>query len=263
MKAERPVKEQKRWNAMNIKVWSDFVCPFCYIGKRRLEQALEQFPNSHEVTVEFKSFELDPHAPKEATKTVHESIAEKYGLSLEQAKSMNENVGHQAASVGLAFNFENMRPSNTFDAHRLAKFASEKGAEKVITEKLLHAYFTDSLVLSDHHVLTSIAESAGLDCEEVLEFLKTDRLAGEVRADEAEAGQLGVQGVPFFVFNDKYAVSGAQSVEAFTSALERVWREERQVPRLQTLTDQSSDAAFCSDEGCDVPTNGRLSSDND
>ncbi|KAB7707821.1 thioredoxin domain-containing protein [Bacillus aerolatus] len=238
---------------MKINVWSDFVCPFCYIGKRRLEAALDKFPHKDQVTIQFKSFELDPNAAKEAGKNIHEVLAAKYGMSIEQAKAANANVGEQAASAGLTFNFDKMKPTNTLDAHRLAKFAGEKGKEAELTERLLKAYFTDSLFISDHNVLAEIAGEVGLNKEEVLAFLASDRFTEEVRTDEEEARQLGVQGVPFFVFNDKYAVSGAQPVEAFTSALQKVWEEETGKPVLQNLSVDSVSGAFCTDEGCDVP----------
>ncbi|HEY9578091.1 MAG TPA: DsbA family oxidoreductase [Pseudobacillus sp.] len=239
---------------MEISIWSDFVCPFCYIGKRRLEEALDKFPYKEQVTVHFKSFELAPDAPKESSKTIHEVLAAKYGMSIEQAKAANTNVAEQAKTVGLTFNFENMKPTNTLDAHRLAKFAAEKGKEAEMTERLLKAYFTDSLLISDIHILMEIAEAVGLDKEETLSFLKESRFTEEVRADEEEARRLGVQGVPFFVFNDKYAVSGAQPVEAFTAALQKVWEEESESPALQKLSEGIEKGTICTEESCDITT---------
>lgn len=237
---------------MKIEVWSDFVCPFCYIGKRRLEQALEQFPNRDQVEVEFKSFELDPNSQVFSGKNIHEAIASKYGVSVEEAKRMNAGIGQQAASVGLDFNFEDMKPTNTFDAHRLAKFAGTHNKEKEMTEKLLYAYFTESKNLSEPEVLTEIAESVGLDANEVKGVLEDkSKFSNDVRIDEALAQQIGVTGVPFFVINQKYSISGAQPTETFLGALQQVWQEENPAPKLKDLS--SDNSAVCTDEGCTIP----------
>lgn len=238
---------------MKIEVWSDFVCPFCYIGKRRLEEALVKFPHRDEVEIEFKSFELDPNSPKDSNESIHEMLAAKYGTSVEEAKRMNEGVGQQAASVGLTFNFEKMTPTNTFDAHRLAHFAKTKGKDGDVTEKLLHAYFTDSKKLNNHDTLVEIAKTAGLDEAEVTAVLKDEQVyADDVRFDERTAQEIGVRGVPFFVINQKYAISGAQPPETFLGALEKVWKEENAAPTLQELSSDSGGVS-CTDDGCEVP----------
>ncbi|MBM7692103.1 protein disulfide-isomerase [Peribacillus deserti] len=239
---------------MKIEVWSDFVCPFCYIGKRRLEEALAQFPNKDKVEVEFKSFELDPNAEKFAGKNIHQALAEKYGMTIEQARNANEGVGQQAASVGLAFNFDDMKPTNTFDAHRLAKFAKTQGKEAQITEKLLYAYFTESKDLGNLEVLADLASSAGLDRHETMQVLEDkNAYSNDVRIDEAIAQQYGVTGVPFFVINQKYAISGAQPIETFVNAIQKVWLEENPAPKLQDLSGNSSLKASCTDGSCAVP----------
>ena len=156
---------------MKIEVWSDFVCPFCYIGKRRLEMALEQFPHKKDVEVEFKTFELDQNAPIYSGTSINEVLASKYGISIEEAKRNNVQLGNHAASMGLSFNFDEMKPTNTFDAHRLAKFAKDQGKEKEITENLLFAYFTESRNLSDVDTLATIAEVSGLDKQEALNVI--------------------------------------------------------------------------------------------
>ncbi|WP_117170957.1 DsbA family oxidoreductase [Paraliobacillus sediminis] len=237
---------------MKIDVWSDFVCPFCYIGKRRLEQALEQFPQKDSVEIEFKSFELDPNAAIYAGKNIHEAIAQKYNMPIEQAKETNEGLGQQAESVGLTFHFETMKPTNTFNAHRLAKYAKSLGKEAILTEKLLYGYFTDSVNLSETDALVQIAEDAGLDKTSVLEVLHDETaFANDVRADESLAQQYGVTGVPFFVINDKYAISGAQPVETFTNALNTVWEEENPKPKFKDLS--TSKTEFCTDDSCGIP----------
>ncbi|PLT28835.1 DsbA family oxidoreductase [Peribacillus deserti] len=239
---------------MKIEVWSDFVCPFCYIGKRRLEEALAQFPNRDSVELEFKSFELDPNAEKFSGKNIHEALAEKYGMTIEQARNANAGVGQQAATVGLSFNFEDMKPTNTFDAHRLAKFAKTQGKEALITEELLHAYFTDSKDLGNLEVLADLGSQAGLDRQEAMQVLEDkNAYSNDVRIDEAIAQQYGVTGVPFFVINQKYAISGAQPKETFVNAIQKVWLEENPAPKLQDLSGNSALDASCSDGSCAVP----------
>lgn len=237
---------------MKIEVWSDYVCPFCYIGKRRLELALEQFPHQDQVEVEFKAFELDPNSLTYSGQNIHEVLAKKYGMSIEQARQSNQGIGQHAASVGLAFNFDEMKPTNTFDAHRLAKFAKSQGKEAEVSEKLLYAYFTESKLISDHDTLADIAEAAGLDREKVLEVLSDQNAyKSEVRTDEALAQQYGVQGVPFFVINQKYAISGAQPLETFQGALQKVWEEEAPKPVFQDLSTDSD--LSCADGSCSIP----------
>ncbi|WP_164670895.1 DsbA family oxidoreductase [Virgibacillus doumboii] len=237
---------------MKIEVWSDFVCPFCYIGKRRLESALEKFAHSNDVEVGYKSYELDPEAEAKPGQNIHEYLSAKKGMSFEQAKSMNESLGEQAAEVGLTYNFDTMQHTNTFDAHRAAKYATEKGKGKEMTERLLKAYFTDSELISDHATLIKLAGEVGLNEDEVTELLKIDDYAIHVRGDEEQARQLGVQGVPFFVFNEKYAVSGAQPPEVFSEVLEKVWQEENEKPELQSLNPKKSKTTYCTDEGCEI-----------
>jgi len=238
---------------MKIEVWSDFVCPFCYIGKRRLELALEQFPYRDQVEVEFKSFELDPNSPKYDGRSIHEALAAKYGMSVEQAKQSNEGLGRQAATVGLTFNFDDMKPGNTFDAHRLAKLGKAQGKEAVLTEKLLHAYFTESKNIGDHETLADLAESAGIDRNEALKVLEdSSQYGNDVRIDEALAQQYGISGVPFFIINSKYAISGAQPLETFSNALNKVWEEESAAsPKFQDLS--SEQGASCTDDSCIIP----------
>ena len=243
---------------MKIEVWSDFVCPFCYIGKRRLEQALQQFANKDDVQVEFKSFELDPNAPVNTGKTINEALAAKYGMTIEQAKQANEGIGQQAAGVGLSFNFDDMKPTNTFDAHRLAKFAKAQGKEAAMTEKLLYAYFTESKHLGEEETLVALAEDVGLDREEARQILADKTAyANEVRSDEAMAQQYGISGVPYFVVNQKYAISGAQPVETFVGALQQVWEEEHPTPDLKSLSPEGADDAFCADGQCAVPDSSK------
>lgn len=211
---------------MKIEVWSDFSCPFCYIGKRRLEKALEAFEHREEIQVVYRSFELDPEAPKDAELSIHELLAVKYGLSLLQAKESNQNVAAQAKAEGLDYHFDTAIPTNTFDAHRLSHYAGEKGKAKEMTERLYRAYFTDSLHIGDRDTLVRLAEEAGLDGREAGEVLDQNRYADQVLEDEREARQLGIRGVPFVVLRGKYAVSGAQPLEIFQGALLRAWEDQ-------------------------------------
>ena len=240
---------------MKIEVWSDYVCPFCYIGKRRLELALSEFPHRDKVEVEYKSYELDPNAPKETNQSIHEMLANKYRMSVEQAKQANENVGKQAATVGLTYHFDEMQPSNTFDAHRLTKYAKTLGKDGEVTEALLHGYFTESKQLSDEEILAEIAESAGINRQDALEIIRDkESFAKDVRNDEETAKKLGISGVPFFVINQKYAISGAQPTETFIGALEQVWQEENETTGLKPLSSNGSNGAVCTDDSCVFPS---------
>ena len=237
---------------MKIEIWSDFVCPFCYIGKRRLELALDEFEHRDHVKIEFKSYELDPNAEANPHQNIHEYLASRKGMPLENAKQLNENLRKQAKAVGLTYNFDTMQHTNTFDAHRVAKYAETKKLGKELTERLLQAYFTDSELISDHETLKRLAIEIGLDGKEVEKLLDTKRFSNRVREDEELARQIGVQGVPFFVFNEKYAVSGAQSQDVFAQVLEKIWEEESKNPTLRSSNTSESKTSYCTGEDCDL-----------
>ncbi len=232
---------------MKIEVWSDFVCPFCYIGKRRLESAISTFPQHDQVEVVFKSFELDPNAKESNGESMAELLAAKYNVSLEQAQGMCENMRQQAAGENLTYDFEKMIPTNSFDAHRLVHYATGHDKSNEMSERLFYAFFTESRNIGDHATLASLGEEVGLDATDIKRMLETDEFTKEVRADEAMGSQLGIQGVPFFVFDGKYAVSGAQPVEMFEQALTKAWGEGK---KLEVVGD---DAEVCSAESCDIP----------
>lgn len=236
---------------MKIEVWSDFACPFCYIGKRRLETALEQFDHRDDVEVVFKSFELDPRAPKAVEHDVHHMLAAKYGMSREKAIATNKNLGDQAKEAGLTFNFDTMKLTNTFDAHRLTQYAAEQGKGNEVIKELFQAYFTDSLHLGDQNTLAELAEKAGLDRNETLRVLAGNDYSSEVRTDEEEAQQLGVTGVPFFVIDRKYAISGAQSSDVFLQTLETVWNESQPLRVIGNDGDKSEPDA-CENGSCSI-----------
>jgi predicted DsbA family dithiol-disulfide isomerase len=224
---------------MKVEIWSDFACPFCYIGKRRFEQAVEQFGGN--VKVEFRSFELDPNAPKKADQDIHDMLAQKYGMTREKAKAMNDQMTAQAKEAGLDYQMDTIIPSNTHDAHRLSHYAKEQGKMAGFTERVLKAYFTESKHIADFESLASFAEEAGLLKEEAMKVLESDRYSEQVRADQEEAAQVGVQGVPFFVFDEKYAVSGAQPVDSFLQVLQKVEAEEK-------VTAQKTE--WCAEDDC-------------
>lgn len=211
---------------MKIEVWSDYVCPFCYIGKRRLEEALEETGLKEKTEVVFKAFELDPNSPDASDESMQAVLAKKYGMSLEEAKKMTDNVKVQAKTVGLDYDFDKMTPANTFRAHRLAKLAEQEGIGAELSERLLQAYFIEGQKIGTNDVLLDLAEGVGLARDRVKEVLEGDEFTEEVRYDIAEAGKIGVRGVPFFVINRKYAISGAQPAETFAEALRKVAAEE-------------------------------------
>lgn len=210
---------------MNIKIWSDVMCPFCYIGKRRLEQALDQFEYKEKIDIEWKSFQLNPDLKTDPDKNVTEYLAEVKGWSIEQADQMNRRVSAMAEEVDLKFNFNKAVVANSFDAHRFAHFAKQQGKNHQVQEELFRAYFTDGKNTADHQILANLGENIGLDKTKVLEVLKDGRHADAVQNDIKEARELQIRGVPFFLFNSKYAISGAQSVDVFIRALNKSLQE--------------------------------------
>jgi protein disulfide-isomerase len=212
---------------MKIEIWSDIMCPFCYIGKRHFESALKQFPHAENVQIEWKSFQLDPTIPKMDERVdVYQYLADKKGMSLEQSKAMHDNVIQMAKNAGLDYNFDIAVVGNSKDAHRLIQFAKTKGLGDQAEEALFKAYFTDGKNMADMKDLIEIGASIGLDSMELTSVLESDAFAYEMIQDIQEAQNIGVQGVPFFVFDRKYAVSGAQPVEAFLQTLEKVYSEQ-------------------------------------
>lgn len=235
---------------MKIEVWSDYVCPFCYIGKRRLEEAIELTGLSQNIDVQFKAYQLDPSTPTISEKSTYERLAEKYQTTIEAAKQMTTSVNQQAQTVGLKFDFDNAKAANTFDAHRLAKWAEAQGKPAEASERLLKAYFIEAQEIGRHEVLLNIIEEIGLDRTQAAEVLSSNAFEKEVKQDIEEGMSLGVQGVPFFVINRKYAISGAQPTEAFTEALRKVAEEEGISSKLQTLGQDN--VGICKDDNCEI-----------
>ena len=231
---------------MKVEIWSDYQCPFCYIGKRRFEKALSRFDGREGVEVVYRSFELDPSASREIQMNMHDMLAVKYGITAEQAKAQTDSMAAQGKAEGLEFRFEKVKLTNSFDAHRLMHFASSKGKQAEINDALFQAYFTDSKHIGDQETLADLAEGIGLKGDEVRSMLAGNAYADEVRRDEQDGARLGITGVPFFVINQKYGISGAQPEEAFLRTLEKV-REEEQP--LQLLNEEDAGSG-CSDGFC-------------
>jgi predicted DsbA family dithiol-disulfide isomerase len=208
---------------MQVEIWSDVVCPWCYLGKRRFEQALAGFRHRDDVDVTYRSFELDPAAPADATEPIVEVLADKYGMTPAQAEDAQRQMEQRAAADGLTFRMENLRRGNTRDAHRLVHLAKVNGRQADLVEALHRAYFTDQESVFDHESLARIAARAGLGPSEVDKVLATDQFADEVTADEMTASSLGATGVPFFVIDRRYGISGAQPAETIANALEHAW----------------------------------------
>lgn len=210
---------------MQVEIWSDVVCPWCYLGKRYFEQALERFPHRGEVEVVYRSFELDPSAPPGVTTPTVEALASKYGLGLEQAREAQRQMERRAAQAELTFRMEDLRSGNTRDAHRLLQLARARGRQAELAERLHRAYFTDQASIFDHPSLAGLAADVGLDRDEALAVLASGEYGEAVEADEEVARSFGVSGVPFFVIDRRYGISGAQPAETIAAVLERVWAE--------------------------------------
>jgi len=234
--------------SLRLDIWSDIACPWCYVGKRRLEQALAKFPHKDDVAIVWRAFELDPSAPKvrDASQSYAERLAKKYGTQPAQAQVMIDRMVETAAADGLEFRFDRIRPGNTFDAHRLLHLAHERGKQDALKERMLRGYMTEGLAIGDGDVLITLAREAGLDEAEARGVLDSERYATEVRQDEAMARELGITGVPFFVMAERLGVSGAQPAEVLLGALERAW-SELEKPALETF----AEGAVCGPDGCD------------
>ena len=240
---------------MRIEIWSDVVCPWCFVGKRRLETALSGFDHADEVEVVYRSFELDPTAPhSRGSGGGHELstgvIARKYGRSEDEMRQMQQQLIDLAAEEGLAFRLFETVHTNTIDAHRLLHLALETGGpalQRELKEALLSAYFEQAQDVGDHDVLTAVAVATGLEEGRVREVLAGQEYADAVAADIAQARAYGATGVPFFVVDEKYGVSGAQPAEVFSQVLDRAWTESH--PVLQTV---GGDAEACGPDGCAI-----------
>ena len=251
------------WGPMRIDVWSDIACPWCYIGKRRLESALEGFEHRDEVEVVYRSFELDPSAPVPPVESSTEALARKYGGGPEQIAAMQARVAELAAGEGLDYQLDRTLHLNTRNAHRLLHLALQVGGPQLqaaLKEALLGAYFVQARDVTDKVLLEQIAEGVGLDPTAVRRVLASDEFDAEVSADVDQARAYGASGVPFFVVDGRYGVAGAQPTEVLAGAVERAWSERQ--PALQTITGTTTDGegtttadgtGVCGPDGCEVP----------
>jgi predicted DsbA family dithiol-disulfide isomerase len=225
-------------NKMKVEVWSDIMCPFCYIGKRNYELALKQFANHSDIEIIWKSFQLDPNIPNQSDHnvSVYQYLADRKGISLEQSVKMHERVIKMANSVGLEYNYDKAIVANSFKAHRMIQMAKTKGLGDVAEEHLFNAYFCQGKDFGKTEVLIELGKSIGLNEADVNEALNNDEYAYKVKQDIMEAQHIGVNGVPFFLFNHKYVISGAQPVDIFLETLQKShteWRKDNPVSEIE------------------------------
>lgn len=234
---------------MNVEIWSDVFCPFCYIGKRNFELALETFPHREAVNIVWRSFQLQPDAPLESNYSSNEMLASKYGIPIDEAKRMQASVSQRAAEVGLNYDLDNTQVTNSFDAHRLTHLAKEHGLQDAAEERFFKAYFIEGKHVGRRESLIELGKEIGLLEPDIVDVLDSDRFADDVAADISQGSAFGLTGVPFFVFERKYAVAGAQPPEVFTQVLDRVWSETKPVQ----LVTAAAPAEGCDDGSCAVP----------
>lgn len=235
---------------MKVEIWSDVVCPFCYIGKRNFEEALKQFEKREDIDISWKSFQLDPTTPENSTDTVYEYLAARKGMSVEQSKQLYEQVTETAAKAGLNYRFDLAKVANTLKAHCLLQLAKENNVGNDVKERLLKAYFIDGLDVGSEDVLISIGEEFGLSSDIIKDALRSDTYKRYVNEDIQEAQNLGVSGVPFFVLDRKYGISGAQPVEQMLATIEKAYSEWKESQPKTTI--EMSKGESCSTDGeCD------------
>lgn len=233
---------------ITLTIWSDFACPYCYIGETRLEKAIEELGVKDDVRIDYRAFELDPTASKEVVSSTPERFAKKYRLSLDGAKEQIEQISSLGRELGIDFNYASTQYSNTRDAHRLMKLAEAKYDRETVArlnELLFKAYFVENLVLADHDVLLAKALEANMKEEDVKDVLNSDKYDDEVRFDEREAMMRGVHGVPYIVFNGDFAVPGALTLDGFKSAIERSMKKVKD-------NEPKERAHQCGPDGCQL-----------
>lgn len=234
---------------IKVEIWSDVVCPFCYIGKRHFENALQSFEGKDDVEIIWKSFQLNPDQVTDTSITIYESLSKSKGWSAEQTKNTTAHVTDMATNAGLKYDFDKIVVANTFNAHRLIQFAKTKGKGDLLEERLFKAYFTEGKNIDSVEVLATLGEECGLDKNEILSLLQSTQYETEVNQDILEASQIGVRGVPFFVFDRKYAVSGAQPAEAFLQTLQTIQKEK--AAEAVPLKNMAEGASCAPDGKCD------------
>lgn len=235
---------------MKVEIWSDVVCPWCYVGKRSFEAALARFPHRDEIEVVWRSYELDPDGPREREGRYVDRLARKYRTTVEQAQGMIDRMVQAGAGAGIDFRFDISRAGNTFDAHRLLHLAAERGVQDAVKERFLLATFTEGEPIGDPDTLVRLAAEAGLDADEARAVLESGKFADDVRGDERLAAEIGITGVPFFVVDGTRGISGAQPPEILLRVLQRAWDETRRAPVVVEAT--GGDDAACEGDSCAV-----------
>lgn len=233
---------------MQIEIWSDVVCPFCYIGKRKLEKAIEKFPFKDKITIEWKSFQLNPDQKTNPSINTLEHLSQSKGWSMDQTREITSNLVNMAAAQGLKFDFEKAVVANTRNAHRLIHFAKESGKGDAMKERLLSAYFSEGKNIDDFPILIALGIEIGLEEEKIKVMLESDQFDEAVDQDIYESRQLGVKGVPFFVLDRKFGISGAQPDEVFEQTLEKAWTEFAKNNSVLDLTG-NADGESCEVDG--------------
>ncbi len=222
---------------MKVEIWSDVMCPFCYIGKQRFELALDQFEYTDDIEIEWRSFQLNPDLKTDPDISINEYLAQSKGWPLEHARKMNRQVTEMAKEVGLEYNMDQAVVANSFDAHRLVQLAKEQGKGNEMEELLFKAYFTEGENMADHNTLKTLAAKCGLDTNKAKKVLESSEYANQVKHDIEIASSMNIRGVPFFLFDRKYGVSGARETEVFLKALKQSWnewlRDEKDLPTIE------------------------------
>lgn len=236
---------------MRIEIWSDVMCPMCYIGKTNLEAALEQFEHKSQVEIVYRPFQLFPNAPSHTGKDYYTWTAEIHGggMSIDYVREGNKPVVKMAKEVGLDYHLDTLIPSNTLDALRVAVYAQEQGKAGEWLAQVYKAYYTDSLDIGDHETLAKLAGDSGLHAQEVRDMLSSDKYKDTVQKERQYATKLGISGTPFYIINDKYAVSGVRSSSAFLDILEQAWREEHPLQMIGNDSHNDSEGGMCGEDG--------------
>jgi len=232
---------------MKVEIWSDVMCPFCYIGKRRFEKALDQFDEKENIEIRWRSFQLAPDLKTDTEKSVYDYLAERKGWTPDYSKKVHQQLEVTAKEVGLEYDFDKAIPANSFKAHRFSHLAAKYNLQDIAEERLFAAYFTEGRNIDDSATLIQLGNELGLDPVEVARVLESGDYGDAVMKDINDAARVGVRGVPFFVFNNKYAVSGAQASDIFLQALKQSFAEHQKESKPATIA--SIDGATCSTNG--------------
>jgi predicted DsbA family dithiol-disulfide isomerase len=234
---------------MKVEIWSDFACPFCYIGKKRFERALAEFAHKDEVEVVYKAYQLNPNAPKVMVGNAYANFAKSHHMSEEGARKRFNMFTENAKTEGLVYNYDIIQMTNTIDAHRLAKWAATFGKEELITERFMKAYFSEGKNLADHPTLLAMIKELKLDVAKAKAILESDDYKLEAKQEMQEGSAIGVQGVPFFVIDRKFAISGAQELVHFKEALDQIYAESKPLKKVEI---KGKAGATCDDESCEI-----------